>query len=58
MIKGFLSTSDLCERYKISSRTIPRWFKSKNFPLPKIRGCGVHNKWSIDDIEAWEQQLN
>ena len=59
MVKGYLSTKDLCVRYRCSSRTVFRWrFRSEHpLPEPRIKQFGGCNLWAIDDLEAWEESF-
>ncbi|MBZ9574473.1 helix-turn-helix domain-containing protein [Modicisalibacter sp. MOD 31.J] len=56
MVKGYLTTNDLCARYKINRRTLYRWMERKERPLPapRISGKSGFNRWAIDDIEDFE----
>lgn len=56
MVKGYLSSRDLCKRYRCSTRTLDRWMKRDEHPLPKprIHQSGAPNLWAIDDIEVFE----
>ncbi|MGM0783843.1 MAG: helix-turn-helix transcriptional regulator [Pseudomonadota bacterium] len=50
-----ISTSELCERYGRSVRTINRWQHQDDFPEPVIRGGhGSESRWREADIKAWE----
>ncbi|WP_062359855.1 helix-turn-helix transcriptional regulator [Vreelandella aquamarina] len=59
MVKGYLTTKDLCERYKVERTTLYRWMKREENPLPapRISGKAGLNRWAIDDIEAYEASL-
>lgn len=59
MVKGYLTTKDLCSRYRKSARTIARWENREDNPLPppRFRNSGTNNLWAIDDIEAWEERV-
>jgi len=52
----YLNTSDLCKRYRCSSRTIFRKLRrAKNpMPAPVIKTVGSSNLWLVDDILNWE----
>ena len=58
MVKGYMTTKQLKERYHCSSRTIYRWSARDElpFPQPRIRAVGSYNLWAIDDVEEWEEQ--
>lgn len=60
MVKGYMTTADLCKRYRKSRRTIARWVNREfhPFPQPKIRCAGTNNLWAIDDVEAWEEYVS
>jgi predicted DNA-binding transcriptional regulator AlpA len=59
LVKGYLTTKDLCERYGCERTTLYRWMKREECPLPapRIRGKAGSNRWAIDDIEAYEASL-
>lgn len=59
MVKGYLTTKDLCKRYRVSRRTLYRWMERKDHPLPapRIAGKAGLNRWAIDDIENYEEIL-
>lgn len=52
----YLNTSDLCKRYRCSSRTIFRKLRRANNPMPApvIKTVGSSNLWLVDDILNWE----
>ncbi|WP_430750707.1 helix-turn-helix transcriptional regulator [Halomonas campaniensis] len=53
----YVSTSQLCERYGRSSRTIYRWQRTIGFPKPLIPGGnGSESRWRESDIQAWEEK--
>lgn len=58
IITGYWTTKQLCQRFKISRRTIIRWMTrtDKPFPQPRMRGVGNNNRWAIEDVIAWEPQ--
>lgn len=56
MSTSYLSTRDLCERFRCSSRTLFRRMRRPRnpFPLPAIVHAGSFNLWDAGDIAAWE----
>ncbi|OCX57143.1 hypothetical protein BFM99_13825 [Stutzerimonas stutzeri] len=53
--KKFISTSELCQRYGKTPRTIARWPSTRGFPKPAISHSGSENLYLLEDVEAWEQ---
>jgi predicted DNA-binding transcriptional regulator AlpA len=54
---GFLTSSQLGERYQRTQRTLARWIKNppQGFPQPvKLNG---RNLWPQEKIENWERSL-
>ncbi|MDY7116549.1 hypothetical protein RAN53_09320 [Halomonas sp. SSL-5] len=52
-----ISTSELCERYGRSTRTLNRWQHEEGFPKPVIAGGhGAESRWREQDIKAWEDR--
>jgi hypothetical protein len=53
---NYHSTKDLCGRFRCSSRTLFRWMRRAENPLPApcIRHSGSCNLWDADEIAAWE----
>ncbi|WP_299231628.1 helix-turn-helix domain-containing protein [uncultured Halomonas sp.] len=52
-----ISTSELCERYGRSTRTLHRWQQNGDFPRPVIQGGhGAESRWRESDIKAWEDR--
>jgi len=52
-----ISTSELCERYGRSARTIHRWQQEMNFPKPVVAGGhGAESRWRESDIKTWEDR--
>ena len=58
MNRAYLSTHDLCDRYRCSSRTIFRRMKRKcnPFPAPCIKHSGSCNLWDSKSILDWEEK--
>ncbi len=52
----YLNTSDLCDRYRCSSRTIFRKLRRANNPMPApvIKTVGSSNLWLLDELIQWE----
>lgn len=52
----YFSTSDLCERFRCSSRTLFRRMRRAVNPLPApcIRHSGSFNLWDAKEIAEWE----
>ena len=49
----YLTTKDLCDRYKVNRSTIWKWQKNKGFPEPVRFGPQVV-RWRLLDVTAWE----
>ena len=58
MVREYLSTKDLCKRFRCSSRTIfRRMAREENpFPQPLIRQAGSFNLWCADAVQEWEDR--
>lgn len=58
MSSSYLSTHDLSERFRCTSRTLFRRMKrTRNpFPAPCMRHAGSCNLWDSEDVAAWEQR--
>lgn len=56
MTDKYLSTRDICARFRCSSRTIFRWMKRKTNPLPSpiIQRDGAQNLWCAEAVAEWE----
>ena len=56
MSATYHSTSDLCDRFRCSSRTLFRRMKrSRNpFPPPCMRHAGSCNLWDAIEVAQWE----
>lgn len=55
MNEGFYSTSDLCERYGVTSRTLENWRKTRGFPTAlMLGGKGSKNRYDVEDVKKWE----
>jgi len=54
--KVYYRTSELCERFRCSSRTIWRRMKRpiNPFPEPKFRTAGSQCLWEVAAVSAWE----
>lgn len=50
----YISTSELCTRFRRSSRTMARWPETKGFPKPVLQSTGAENLWLLSDVEKWE----
>lgn len=52
----YLSTKDLCARFRCSSRTLFRRMQRKvnPLPLPVIAHAGSFNLWDASEIADWE----
>ncbi|MOA26076.1 hypothetical protein D3C78_1468450 [compost metagenome] len=55
---AYYSTSDLCERFRCSSRTLFRRMKRavNPFPQPCLRHVGSCNLWDAEEVFCWEQR--
>lgn len=58
MSSSYLSTHDLCERFRCTSRTLFRRMRRVRnpFPAPCMRHAGSCNLWDSEDVVAWEQR--
>lgn len=58
MSSTYLSTHDLSERFRCTSRTLFRRMKrTRNpFPAPCMRHVGSCNLWDSEEVAAWEQR--
>jgi len=56
MPTDYYSTSDICQRFRCSSRTIFRRMSREVNPFPKpcIRTRGAENLWDVNDVSTWE----
>lgn len=54
--KTVLTTTEVCERYNRSARTLARWQKSplNPFPQPISSGGKQESIYSIEAVNAWE----
>ncbi len=52
----YVTTSEVCARYRRNKRTIDRWIedKDKNFPPPMVRGRGAENLWLESQLDQWD----
>lgn len=50
----FLSADQVANRYNVHRASIYRWAKEADFPKPIKLGDNC-TRWSLEDIEAWEQ---
>lgn len=51
----YMSTSEICDRFRKSSRTIARWQEVRGFPKPAMRSMGSENLYLRSQVEAWEE---
>lgn len=58
MTEQYLSTRDLTNRYRCSSRTIFRKMKRNNNPLPSpvIKQAGAPNLWCAQQVSDWDRR--
>jgi len=54
--EGYYSTKDLCDRFRVSSRTLERWrLREENpFPAPTYNQRGAKNLWAKETVWGWE----
>ncbi len=53
--RPYTSTSELCDRYGRSARTLHRWQHTRGFPRPIAKaGNGSECRWRESDIKQWE----
>lgn len=50
----FVTTAELCDRYRVSSRTLVRWRSVKGFPAPAMHNVGAENLYLMGEVETWE----
>jgi DNA-binding transcriptional MerR regulator len=48
-----LQTKHLCERYKVSDRTVDRWVAEGILPQP-VR-INRYRYWSLDEVESFDR---
>lgn len=53
----FLRDTDVAARFGVARVTVWRWSRETDFPAP-IRLPGRCTRWSIWEIEKWEQKVN
>jgi len=52
-IKLYFTPKDLYHRYQITSSTLDRWIRFKNFPKPlKV---GRTRRFKIEEVKHWEK---
>ena len=58
MSASYLSTRDLCERFRCSSRTLFRRMQRAQNPFPAACIChaGSFNLWDAGEVSAWEER--
>ena len=56
MTTAYYSTKDLCERFRVSPRTLSRrMLRAVNpFPQPCIQFQGTENLWDAEEVATWE----
>jgi len=57
MVRRYLTTPMLCERYGRSWRTLARWIKNPPPGFPKSLLINGRHHWAEDEIEAYERSL-
>lgn len=52
----YLTTKEVANKYKISTRTVYRRMKAPDnpFPAPIIKMAGSSNLWLAKDVELWD----
>lgn len=56
--KPYWTTTEICDRLRVSPRTLLRWQKERGFPRPLLAGCGKsENRYRSKDVLAWEDSL-
>ena len=53
-IAAYLTPEDLYKRYQITSSTLDRWIRNKNFP--KAFKVGQTRRFNIEAVLAWEAE--
>ena len=51
-VMAFFTPDDLYKRYQITSSTLDRWIRNKNFP--KAFRVGNTRRFKIDKVQSWE----
>ena len=54
-LQKYISTTELCERFQCSDRTIQRLMLRDVRPLPRPALCLRKNLWDVCDIEKWQE---
>ena len=56
----YISTKEICTRFRCSSRTIFRKMKRPErenpFPYPRIKQAGSQNLWCSKEVGIWEDK--
>ncbi len=58
MASPLLTMDDVCERLRVSPRTIRRWLREGKFPQPIRLGDAPNSplRWPEEDIQQWLDQ--
>ena len=51
----YLSDKNLAKRFNVCRTTIWRWSRERRFPKPLKFGGAT--RWRLNEIEAWENQV-
>nr|WP_315043271.1 helix-turn-helix domain-containing protein [uncultured Moraxella sp.] len=60
-MQKYLNSTEICEMFKISKRTLNRWHKNTQYGIPFPKPClpsagGGKNLYLSSEVEAWEIQ--
>jgi predicted DNA-binding transcriptional regulator AlpA len=56
-MKTYLTGPEVQARYTVTYQTIWRWLRNESLGFPKpIKFGGRYNRFSLDEIEAWERK--
>ncbi|MGO7036071.1 helix-turn-helix domain-containing protein [Rhizobium ruizarguesonis] len=50
---GYLDTQEVCERYRISERTLHRWMRNKSLEFPQPFRFGRRFYFRLIDLDCW-----
>ncbi|RUM56309.1 MAG: hypothetical protein DSY85_03160 [Marinomonas sp.] len=58
-IERYFTSVELAKRFNCSVRTLDRWQKREENPMPQptFRPSGVHNLWADQAIYEWEEKM-
>lgn len=56
MTEKYMTTQELCQRFRRGARTIARWPETRGFPKPALKSVGAQNLYLAEDVERWERE--